>query len=91
MGSEWQAMDGAARQGKRKSKGGLWLWKTPRGSGRLQPGAGEKDAKTQEKYISPNNACMWGFLLPLYSSYIVNPPFFKVSGVRVPRYLSPGT
>ena len=30
MGSEWQAMDGAARQGKRKSKGGFWLWKTPR-------------------------------------------------------------
>ena len=45
MGSEWQAMDEAARQGKRKSKGGLWLWKTPRGFGRLQPGAGAKKRK----------------------------------------------
>ena len=51
MGSEWQAMDGAARQGKRKSKGGLWLWKTPGRSGGLQPGGRGKKRKNTGKII----------------------------------------
>ena len=49
MGSEWQAMDGAARQGKRKSKGGLWLWMTPREKKGSNPGTEAINKKNTRK------------------------------------------